>query len=199
MNKWIGDECMNDVGTVMLETERLILRRIELNDALDMFTGWCNDVDVCRYLPWDCHGNIKVTNELLNMWVDEYNNSHVYRWIVVLKENNKPVGTVDVVNKDIDNMVFELGHCYSKDTWGKGIATEVFSRVIEFLFDEVGVEVITAKHNESNIASGKVMKKANMKYDGTLRSRVIDKVTKEREGFVCYSITRDEYLRTKLK
>ena len=188
---------MNDVGTVMLETERLILRRIELNDAEDMFNGWCNDVDVCRYLPWDCHGSINNTKQLLNMWVDEYNNSDVYRWIIVLKENNKPVGTVDVVNKDIDNMVFELGHCYSKETWGKGIATEVFSRVIKFLFEEVGVELITAKHNESNIASGKVMQKVNMKYDGTLRFRVIDKVTKERDGFVCYSITKEEYLRAK--
>lgn len=188
---------MNDVGTVMLETERLILRRIELNDALDMFNGWCNDKDVCRYLPWDCHGTIEVTKELLNMWVDDYNNSHIYRWIVILKENNKPIGTVDVVNKDIDNSVFELGHCYSKETWGKGIATEVFSRVIKFLFEEVGVEVITAKHNEGNNASGRVMQKANMKFDGVLRSRVIDKVTKEREGFVFYSITKDEYSRTK--
>lgn len=194
----IGDESMNDIGTIRLETERLVLRRIELSDALDMFNGWCNDPDVTRYLPWDRHGNIDTTNELLNMWVDDYNNSHVYRWIVVLKENNKPVGTVDVVNKDIDNKVFELGHCYSKDTWGKGIATEVFSRVIEFLFDEVGVELIMAKHNEGNVASGKVMQKVNMKYDGMLRSRVIDKVTKKREGLVYYSITRDEYLGTKL-
>ena len=189
---------MNDVGTVMLETERLILRRIELNDALDMFNGWCNDKDVCRYLPWDCHGTIEVTKELLNMWVDDYNNSYVYRWIVVLKDGNKAVGTVDVVDKDIDNKVFELGHCYSKETWGKGIATEVFNKVISFLFDEVGVEVITAKHNENNSASGRVMQKVNMKYDGTLRSRVIDKVTKERIGLVCYSITREEYMNSKV-
>ena len=41
------------------------------------------------------------------------------------------------------------------------------------------------------------MQKANMTYDGTLRSRVIDKVTKERVGLVCYSITSDEYLSKK--
>ena len=185
---------MKDVGTIRLETDRLILRRLEFSDASDMFNNWCNDEEVTRYLPWYVHGNIEVTNELLDMWIKDYNNSHVYRWIVILKDSNKAVGTVDVVGKDIDNKVFELGHCYSKETWGKGIATEVFNRVIKFLFDEVGVEVITAKHNENNIASGKVMIKANMTYDGTLRSRVIDKVTKERVGLVCYSITRDEYL-----
>ena len=36
-----------------------------------------------------------------------------------------------------------------------------------------------------------------MTYDGTLRSRVIDKVTKERVGVVSYSITKEEYLNSK--
>lgn len=188
---------MNDIGTVRLETERLILRRLELGDADDMFNNWCSDDDVTRYLPWETHKSIEVTKDVLNMWLNDYNNSYVYRWIVILKESGKPIGTVDVVNKDISNKVFELGHCYSKETWGMGIATEVFNRVISFLFDEVGVEVITAKHNENNLASGRVMQKSNMTYDGTLRSRVIDKVTKERIGVVCYSITREEYLNSK--
>lgn len=189
---------MKDIGTVMLENDRLILRRLELDDAGAMFNNWCNDDDVTRHLPWQTHRDISVTNEVLNMWLKDYDNSHVYRWIVVLKDGNKSIGTVDVVNKDIDNKVFELGHCYSKETWGKGIATEVFDKVISFLFDEVGVEVITAKHNENNQASGRVMQKVNMKYDGILRSRVIDKVTKERVGLVCYSITREEYMSCKV-
>lgn len=54
-----------------------------------------------------------------------------------------------------------------------------------------------AKHQENNPASGKVMQKAGMTFEAMLRSRVIDKVTKERVGEVYYSITKDEYLRTK--
>ena len=187
---------MNDIGTVRLETDRLILRRLELSDVNDMYNNWCSDDAVTRYLPWETHKDINVTYDVLNMWLDDYNNSHVYRWIVILKENNMPVGTVDVVNKDISNKVFELGHCYSKVSWGKGYATEAFKKVISFLFDEVGVEVIMAKHYENNLASGKVMLKSGMIYEATLRSRIIDKVTKERVGEVYYSITKDEYLRT---
>ena len=184
---------MKDVGTIRLETERLILRRLEKNDANNMFNFWCNDKDVTRYLPWNPHGTIDVTNELLDMWINDYNNSYVYRWIVVLKDDNKPIGTIDVVNKDIDNKVFEIGYCYSKSSWGNGYGTEVLSKVISFLFENVGVELIMAKHNENNPASGKVMQKSGMKYDGTLRSRVIDKETKDRVGLVYYSITKDEY------
>ena len=116
--------------------------------------------------------------------------------LAILKDNNEPIGTIDVVKKDISNKVFELGHCYSKVSWGKGYATEAFKKVISFLFDEVGVEVIMAKHYENNLASGKVMLKSGMTYEATLRSRIIDKVTKERVGEVYYSITKDEYLRT---
>lgn len=188
---------MKDIGTIKIETDRLVLRRVELSDADRMFNGWCNDSDVVKYLPWDVHGNINVTKELLDMWVNDYNNPYTYRWIVVLKNEDKAIGTIDVVNKDIDNQVFEIGYCYCKEVWGKGIASEVLSRVISFLFDEVGVEVITAKHNENNLASGKVMQKAGMKCDGILRSRVIDKETKKRVGFVVYSITRDEYLKNR--
>lgn len=188
---------MKDIGTINLETERLILRRIVLEDADEMFNNWCNDVEVTRYLPWNPHGNIEVTKELLNMWINDYNNSHTYRWIVIMKDNNIPVGTIDVVNKDITNQVFEIGYCYSRQSWGKGIATEALSAVVKFLFDEVLVSVITAKHEEHNLASGKVMQNVGMKYDGTLRTRIIDKVTNERVGLVYYSITRDEYLRTK--
>jgi len=188
---------MKDIGTIKLETERLVLRRLELSDALEMFNNWCNDSEVTRYLPWNTHGTIDVTNELLDMWVNDYNNSHVYRWIVVRKDNNKPIGTVDVVNKDIENSVFEIGYCYSRDSWGNGYASEVLFNVISFLFDSVGVELVMAKHNENNLASGRVMQKANMKYDAVLRDRIIDKVTGKRVGLVYYSITKDEYLKTK--
>ena len=56
---------MNNVGTIKLETDRLILRRIELNDAEKMFNNWCNDEEVTRYLPWEPHGKIEVTKEFL--------------------------------------------------------------------------------------------------------------------------------------
>lgn len=186
---------MKNIGTITLETERLILRKLELDDAEAMYNNWCNDEEVTKYLPWSPHGQIEVTKELVEMWVNNYNNPHTYRWIIILKENNEPIGTIDIVNKDIPNKVFEIGHCYSKKSWGNGYATEALSKIISFLFEEVDIDVVIAKHYENNYASGKVMQKANMKYDGILRSRVIDKETKKRIGQVYYSITKEEYFK----
>lgn len=185
---------MNDIGTINLESKRLLFRRLEMSDAYDMYYNWCNCDDVVRYLPWDKHKSIDDTKEILNIWINDYNNPHTYRWIVIDKDSNNPIGTIDVVNKDITNKAFEIGHCYSKKYWHKGYATEALSRIISFLFEEVDVDLIIAKHNGKNIASGKVMQKVGMVYDGTLRDRVIDKITGERDSLVYYSITKDEYL-----
>ena len=96
------------------ETERLILRKIKLSDSEEMFNSWCNDPEVCKYLPWNVHGNIEVTKELVNLWVSEYNSPDTYRWIVVLKETNginiediKKLGATGIVqNQNKVSMIF---------------------------------------------------------------------------------------------
>jgi RimJ/RimL family protein N-acetyltransferase len=57
---------MNKPGTQKIETERLILRRFVIEDADDMFNGWCNDPEVSKYLTWPPHGKVEVTKSLLN-------------------------------------------------------------------------------------------------------------------------------------
>ena len=175
-----------------LESERLVLRKVKLEDANEMFNGWCTDIDVCKYLPWNVHPNIEFTKKLLKMWIDEYNDPTTYRWMVVLKENNEPIGTIDVVKKDIINKVYEVGYCYKKNAWGHGYGSEALARVISFLFDDVGAELVCAKHYENNIGSYRVMEKCGMIVDGTLRSRII--YDGHRISLICHSITKEEYL-----
>ena len=91
-----------------LETERLLLRKIELSDSEEMFKNWCNDPEVCKYLPWNIHGNIEVTKELVNLWVNEYKREDTYRWMVVLKETNECLGTIDIVKQDKINKVKDI-------------------------------------------------------------------------------------------
>ncbi len=66
----------------------------------------------------------------------------------------------------------ELGYILSQDYWGQGLMTEALQTVIAFLFQEVGINRITAAHATDNPASGCVMKKASMKYEGTFRQAV---------------------------
>ena len=76
--------------------------------------------------------------------------------------------------------------------WNKCYATESLKRVIEYLFEEIGFEVIYANHMSNNPGSGRVMEKSGMKKEGILRGRMIDK-DRIRNDLVYYSITKEEY------
>ena len=84
-------------------------------------------------------------------------------------------------------MSLELGYCYGSKYWNKGYATEALQIVIKYLRETAKVEKITACHFSLNHASGKVMKKAGMIYDATLKEYRIDKNTNKRVDLVYYS------------
>lgn len=180
---------MKFIGTKDIETERLILRKIKRDDAYQAYTSWCTDDDVCKYLPWSKHKDVNETLELYTMWENEYDDE-TFRWIVEVKDNKEVIGTIDVISKEyLANGVCKMGYVYTKKYWGSGYGTEALSAVIKYLFNEADAEVIYAEHYSRNMASGKVMQKCGMTYEGTLKGRVIDK-DGIRNDIISYSITK---------
>lgn len=184
---------MKYIGTQILETKRLILRRLTKEDAIEAYNNWCNSDEVSRYVMWDKHNDINVTKKLFEDWEKEYNDLSTYKWIVELKETKELIGTIDVVSKKyMQYGTCEIGYCYGEKYWGYGYATEALKSVIKFLFEECEAQTIYANHMSNNPASGKVMLKSGMAYEGTLKNRIVDKLGK-RNDLLSYSITRDEY------
>ncbi len=188
---------MKYIGSKQLETKRLILRKIKRNDAKQAFENWCNSDIVSKYVMWNKHEDLQTTDKLYDTWEKEYKDLKTYRWIVEIKKTNELIGTIDVVSKKyLPYSSCEIGYCYGEKFWNKGYATEALESVIKFLFEECSAEVIFAEHMSNNPASGKVMEKAGMKYEGNLRSRIIDK-DGLRNDLLSYSITKDEYFKSK--
>ena len=183
---------MNHIGTKDLETDRLILRRITVNDAEQMYNNWASNPIVAKYTTWQAHKDVDETKKLLEIWESEYENKECYRWCIVLKDENKPIGTIDVCKSNERLEFAEIGYCIAQDCWGKGIVTEAGKKVIEFLFNEVGYNRIQAKYMPVNIASGKVMQKLGMQYEGIQREAY-----KDNNGNFCdiavYSILKREF------
>lgn len=179
-------------GDVMktLETDRLILRKFSILDAEGMNKNWANDPLTNKYLSWNSHKSFDETRELIRKWISEYDDG-VYNWVVELKDNHEIIGNICEEGKSIKNKSISLGYCYGSKFWNNGYATEALRRVIKYLINEEGFYIVIADHNKENVASGRVMQKAGMKYDGTLRSRKIDK-NGNRYDLVYYSITKDE-------
>ena len=158
---------MNHIGTQYIETERLILRRFEPSDAPAMFANWASDDEVTKFLTWPTHADVSVTEGILGQWVPQYEKDDYYNWAIVLKEHgSQPIGNINVAHWSEDREAPEIGYCMGRRWWHQGIMTEALAAVLDFLFDRVGVEQITALHDTNNPHSGGVMRKCGMAFDG---------------------------------
>lgn len=160
---------MKHLGTKTLETSRLVLRRFVLEDAQAMFDNWASDPDVTKYLTWPAHESVEVSRAVLTDWVSAYSRADVYQWAIELKSLGQPVGSIAAVEHNDRAELVHIGYCIGKNWWNQGIMSEALKAVMDFFFDEVGVNRVESRHDPNNPNSSRVMKKCGMKYEGTLR------------------------------
>ena len=158
-------------GSQTITTERLVIRRFQQGDADAMFRNWCNDEQVSRYMSWEPHGTIKETERVLAEWVGAYVNSAYYHWGIEI--GGELVGSIGAHNVNSTLRSCEVGYALSRDWWNQGIMTEALLALIDYLF-ETGFNRVAAIHRVENPASGRVMEKAGMQFEGTIRQIIID-------------------------
>ena len=186
---------MKHLGTVRLETQRLILRKAKISDAEDMFKNWASDSRVTKFLIWEPYTNTEDVRGYISFLLENYKNDNYYYWFIELKETQEPIGAISVVQMSEDIESALIGYCLGYNWWHQGIMTEAFTAVIKFLFEEVGINRIESTHDPNNPNSGKVMKKCGLRYEGTLRQS-----GKNNCGIcdsVYYAILKEDYLKDK--
>jgi ribosomal-protein-alanine N-acetyltransferase len=181
LNKLINN-CPN------LETSRLLLRELSLNDADELFHVF-SDEETTHYVPREKHIDKTITRKYLENRIKGMNEGKSFVWSVINKNENRVVGTVDLHFK-LDRAA-SIGAVINRDCWGKGVATEALKEVIRYGFETMNLIRIEGKCESNNIASEKMLKKLGMTYEGTLRKEVIIKGT-SRDAKV-YSLLIEEY------
>lgn len=179
-------------GTQTIETARLILRKAVREDAEFMFRNWASDPEVTKFLTWPTHQSVEITRSVLDMWIPDYKKPNFYQWMIELKDLGEVIGTISVVRLNDNIEEAEIGYCIGQPWWGKGIVAEALKGVMKFLFDEIGVNRVTARHDTCNPNSGAVMKKCGMIYEGTLRSA--DRNNQGLCDAAYYSTLRNEWM-----
>ncbi|WP_342434154.1 GNAT family protein [Neobacillus sp. FSL H8-0543] len=173
----------------VLETERLFLRKISLKDVDDMFS-YCSKEEVAKYVTWNAHRTISDTMEFVEFTLEQYANKKVAPWGIEYKENGKLIGSIDFVSWQLNHKTAEIGYVLSQDYWGNGIITEAVKEVIRFGFEKMGVVRIQARCFEENAGSERVMEKAGMSFEGTLRKAMLAKG--KHQNLKVYSIVKEE-------
>jgi ribosomal-protein-alanine N-acetyltransferase len=96
---------------------------------------------------------------------------------------------------DVSEWSGSIAYYIRRDLWGNGYATEAVNAILDYMFFEVGVDRVTAKHSVKNAASGKVLKKAGMRYRGHVKE--FEYYSSKSEWHDCdfYAITKEQFSR----
>jgi ribosomal-protein-alanine N-acetyltransferase len=157
-----------------LETKRLILRRITMRDAGDIFE-YSKDKEVARHVLWSAQKDISEAKDYCRFMMKRYRCDQPSSWGIIDKATNRLVGTIGYMDYNEDNATVELGYSLARWLWNGGYMTEALSRVIDYAFDSMELNRIEAQHELTNPSSGRVMEKCGMRKEGELRQRLFNK------------------------
>lgn len=183
---------LNHIGTRKIETERLILRAFTINDVDAVFDNWANDDDICKYMRWTKHKSKEETKKIVSKWIDSYREKSHYRWAIVLKKSDEPMGAIGLFVVNENDLCGDVGYYVSKKYWGQGIMTEALKAVLAFAFDTVGFNRIETCHSVNNPASGRVMQKCGMTFEGLARQKYKSNCGFEDSNM--YSILKEDFM-----
>jgi ribosomal-protein-alanine N-acetyltransferase len=173
-----------------LETDRLILRKMTLDDAEAVF-AYASDPEVTRYVIWDTHRSIEDSRAFLELTVQKYESGGEPDWGIVYKGDQRFVGTCGFTSWEVGHARAELGYVLSRRYWGRGLMSEAVRAMIAFGFERMGLNRIEARCIAENVASARVMEKAGMTHECTLRQREFLKGAYR--DIKLYAILKSEY------
>ncbi len=147
------------MNTPTLITERLLLRKFTEKDLKALYEVY-SDKEANTFLPWFPLETLESAKSFYeNHYVSKYRLETAYNYAVCLRENDYPIGYVNVSTED----GYDFGYGLRKKFWHQGIMTEACKEVVCQLKKD-GFPYITATHDIHNPRSGQVMKNLGMTY-----------------------------------
>lgn len=175
-------------GTQEIRTERLLLRKINIEDDV-MVYKWMSDPQVCKYERWKPHESIKYSRGYINE-VFDYKSKKIYMWGIQL--GDILIGSISTVNVDEHDQKATLGYCLTRDYWSNGYATEAVKAVIKFILMDVGLNRIEASCSVKNKSSIRVLEKAGMTFEGYAKDYYLCNAGFQNSNL--YAITKASYV-----
>ncbi len=172
-------------GFSTLQTERLILRPVQPDDAEAMF-DYLRDEETVRFITVP---PVKTVTEVIENSIQSYFMlDPIGKWAIVYDQ--KMIGTIDLRLNEAHRQA-EIGYVLNKRYWGQGIMPEAAQAILAVGFDQLQLVRIFSEHDTRNPKSGRVMTKIGMQQEGVaLKSQIIKG---EIVDMVHYAITDTQY------
>ena len=179
----------------LYKTDRLVIRRWRDADAADLFE-YCGNAEVTKYLPFPTYTSVADSYTRFADMRGRYakydggdRNANVD---FAIELGGKVIGSVGFVGyRESAGGVVEIGYLLNPKYQGKGYMTEVVLGMFRYIKQNKLAMRIEAKHDVENPASGCVMQKAGMKFEGVGR-KAFDNNNGKRRDVACYAILIEE-------
>lgn len=152
----------------VLETERLILRKFTLEDAIDVLSIR-SDQRVMDHMDSKGHLDIQQTEEFIKENFETYNRENGIFWAIIEKESGTFLGDLAFWRIDAKNCRAEIGYTLKPDFWGKGFMKEAMDAALRFGFNELNLHSYEANINPDNMNSRKILERTGFKKEAYFR------------------------------
>ncbi len=175
-------------GFPVLNTERLVLRAFDENDAVDVF-AYAQSEKVGPMAGWAPHKTLEESRKTVQAFIAAGD-----CWAVVDKRIGHVIGAISlhVDGKRRLEGCRQMGYALGEEYWGKGYATEACREVLRYAFEDLGAPLVSAQHFPMNQKSRRVLKKLGFTYEGTLRRTNLLYDGSYADSLV-YSLLKEEY------
>jgi ribosomal-protein-alanine N-acetyltransferase len=166
-----------------IETERLVLRELSLNDLTALNALRTNE-QVYFHLNKAPDASIEATKQKIEEILDLQQKNDAIFWVIILKENpGQMIGNIGFWRMQKEHHRAEVGYILHPDHWQKGIMKEALKVVVEYGLKKMKLHSIEANINPDNTASGTLLEscgfvkeayhKENYYYDGVFYDSVV--------------------------
>ncbi|MDR0227503.1 MAG: GNAT family N-acetyltransferase [Flavobacteriaceae bacterium] len=152
----------------IIETERLILRRLVMDDTPAIFAMRSNP-EIMRYIPVSLSQTTDDAQAYISSIDQRMASKECINWAITLKENDVMIGTIGIFRIALDHYRGEVGYTTLSEFNGKGYVTEALTTIVDYGFNALKFHSLGALVDPDNIGSVRVLEKCGFEKEGHIR------------------------------
>jgi RimJ/RimL family protein N-acetyltransferase len=153
-----------------IKTERLLLRKPDMDDAEAIFASYARDPEVTRYLTWRPHRHIGETRDFLQLCLNDWADGTGFGFVIQRRSDESLLGMIGI-SPDVQGV--SAGYVLARMHWGNGYMTEALTELRKLMLSMDGIYRFSAFCDVDNRGSARVLEKAGLKYEGRLRRYIV--------------------------
>ncbi|SRR5581483_474304 len=153
----------------MLETERLIFRKLTPNDAEALYRIY-HEPAVLKYFAHGPPDSVESERAGIERHLDYYDRHGFGLWATILRDSGEIIGRCGLLSQQVDGATeIEVAYLLSSHFWGRGLGSEAARAIRDFAFQALGYSRLISIIHPQNLASKRVATAIGMTFSRLTR------------------------------